>query len=69
MNLDKRSILEFSNQLNDFKFSNKIEACIFPPMTYVDYLNQLVSKLQFQLEDKIVITKILGIQEKFHQNS
>ena len=45
MNLDKQSILEFSNHLNNFKFSNQVEACIFPPMTYVDYLNQLVSKL------------------------
>ena len=45
MNLDKKSILEFSKHLNNFKFSNQVEACIFPPMTYVDYLNELISKL------------------------
>ena len=45
MNLDKKSILEFSKHLNKFKFSNRIEACVFPPMTYVDYLNSLISKL------------------------
>ena len=45
MNLDKQSILEFSKHLNNFKFSNKVKACIFPPMTYVDFLNQLVCKL------------------------
>ena len=45
MNLDKQSILEFVNYLDNFKFSNQVEACIFPPMTYVDYLNELVSKL------------------------
>ena len=45
MNLDKKSIFEFSKHLNNFKFSSKVEACIFPPMTYVDYLNSLISNL------------------------
>ena len=36
MNLDKKSILEFSECLNKFKFSNEINACIFPPIIYVD---------------------------------
>ncbi len=45
MNLNKKSILNFSKQLKKFKFSNKVQTCIFPPMTYVDYLNELISKL------------------------
>tara|TARA_Y100000991_G_scaffold114279_1_gene86178 strand:- start:120 stop:857 length:738 start_codon:yes stop_codon:yes gene_type:complete len=45
MNLDKKLIFEFSKHLNTFKFSSKVEACIFPPMTYVDYLNSLISNL------------------------
>ncbi len=45
MNLDKKSILEFSKHLQEFKFSNKVKACIFPPMTYIDYLNNLVANL------------------------
>ena len=44
MNLDKQSILEFSNFLQNFKFSQDVNACIFPPMTYIDYLNNLVQK-------------------------
>ena len=45
MNLDKKSILEFSKQLQSFKFSNKVKACIFPPTTYIDYLNNLIYNL------------------------
>ncbi len=45
MNLDKQSILEFSNFLQNFKFSQEVNACIFPPMTYIDYLNNLIQNL------------------------
>ena len=45
MNLDKKSILEFTKSLHKFKFSNQISACIFPPMTYIDYLNNLIINL------------------------
>ena len=45
MNLDKKLIFEFSKHLNIFKFSSKVEVCIFPPMTYIDYLNSLISNL------------------------
>ena len=45
MNLDKNSIFEFSKHLNNFKFSSKVEACIFPPMTYIDYLYNLIKNL------------------------
>ena len=45
MNLDKKSILEFSKNLNNFKFSKKVKSCIFPPMTYIDYLKQLIKNL------------------------
>ena len=42
MNLDKKSILEFTKSLHKFKFSNQINTCIFPPMTYIDYLYNLI---------------------------
>ena len=45
MNLDKQSILEFSNSLQNFKFSKKVNSCIFPPMTYIDFLNNLIQNL------------------------
>lgn len=45
MNLDKKSILKFTKSLHKFKFSNEINACIFPPMTYIDYLNNLINNL------------------------
>ncbi len=45
MNLDKVSISKFCNDLNNYKFSSKVEACIFPPMPYIDYLNNLIKKL------------------------
>tara|TARA_Y100000991_G_C21913284_1_gene323307 strand:- start:284 stop:1024 length:741 start_codon:yes stop_codon:yes gene_type:complete len=45
MNLDKKSILKFSNHLHNFVFSKKVKACIFPPMTYIDYLNNLIYEL------------------------
>ena len=45
MNLDKQSILAFSKQLQNFKFSKNVKACIFPPMTYIDYLYNLVQNL------------------------
>ena len=45
MNLDKKLIFEFSKHLNTFKFSSKVEACIFPPMTYIDYLHNLINNL------------------------
>ena len=45
MNLDKKAILDFSKYLNEFKFSNQVKVCIFPPFTYVDYLNERISKL------------------------
>ncbi len=49
MNLDKKSILEFSKSLQKFKFSNKINTCIFPPMTYIDYLNNLIYNLPISI--------------------
>ncbi len=45
MNLDKNSILKFTKSLHKFKFSNKVNACIFPPMTYIDYLYNLINNL------------------------
>ena len=45
MNLDKKSILEFTKSLHKFKFSNQINTCIFPPMTYIDYLYNLINNL------------------------
>ena len=49
MNLDKKSILEFSESLQKFKFSNEINACIFPPVTYIDYLNNLINNLPISI--------------------
>ena len=69
MNLDKQSILEFSKHLNNFKFSNKVKACIFPPMTYVDFLNQLVCKLPISVGGQNCHYKSSGaFTGKFHQN-
>ena len=45
MNLDKVSISKFCDVLYDYKFSSKVEACIFPPIPYMDYLNRLIKKL------------------------
>ena len=45
MNLDKQSISEFSKFLKNFKFSKKVKACIFPPMTYIDYLNNIIQNI------------------------
>ena len=45
MNLDKQSILEFSKDLQNFKFSKDVRACIFPPMTYIDFLNRQIQNL------------------------
>ena len=49
MNLDKQSILDFTKSLQKFKFSNKIDTCIFPPMTYIDYLNNLIYNLPISI--------------------
>ena len=45
MNLDKKSISEFTESLQKFKFSNQIITCIFPPLTYIDYLHNLIDNL------------------------
>ena len=45
MNLDKFSISEFCKNLHNYKFSPKVEACIFPSMPYMDYLNNLIKNL------------------------
>ena len=49
MNLDKKSILEFTKSLQKFKFSNEIITCIFPPMTYIDYLHNLINNLPISI--------------------
>ena len=49
MNLDKRSILEFTKSLQEFKFSNEINTCIFPSMTHIDYLHNLLGDLPIQI--------------------
>ena len=49
MNLDKKSILEFTKSLHKYKFSNQINTCIFPPITYIDYLNNLINKLPISI--------------------
>ena len=49
MNLDKKSILEFTKSLQKFKFSKEINSCIFPPMTYIDYLNNLINNLPISI--------------------
>ena len=45
MNLDKESISEFCDDLYNYKFSSKVDACIFPPIPYMDYLSNLLQKL------------------------
>ena len=58
MNLDKKSILEFTKSLHKFKFSNEINTCIFPPMTYIDYLYNLIKTYLYLLVDRIVISNL-----------
>ena len=45
MNLDKVSISKFCDVLHNYKFSSKVEACIFPSTPYIDYLNNLIQNL------------------------
>ena len=49
MNLDKKSILEFTKSLQEFKFSNEINTCIFPSMTHIDYLHNLLVDLPIKI--------------------
>jgi triosephosphate isomerase len=49
MNLDKKSILEFTKSLQEFKFSNEINTCIFPSITHIDYLHNLIADLPIKI--------------------
>ena len=49
MNLDKKSILEYANFLQKFKFSDKVKTCIFPPTIYIDYLHSLIDDLPISI--------------------
>ncbi len=49
MNLDKKSISEYAKFLQKFKFSDKVETCIFPPTIYIDYLHSLINDLPISI--------------------
>ena len=42
MNLNKNQIYDFINNIQDFKFSNDVEACIFPSSIFIDYVATLI---------------------------
>ena len=49
MNLDKKSINYFIKYLRDYKFSNDVNVCIFPPTIYINFLNELIKNLPISI--------------------
>ncbi len=49
MNLDKKTIKLFIEDLQHYKFSEVVQVCIFPPTIYIDLLNQLVKTLPISI--------------------
>ena len=45
MNLDKAKIHDFVKNIHDFKFNNKVKACIFPSSIHIDYLSSLITDI------------------------
>ena len=45
MNLDKAKIYDFVEALNDFKFDDKVKACIFPSAIHIDYLSSIIQNI------------------------
>ncbi len=45
MNLSKKSISYFIESLQSVEFSKTVNACIFPPSTYIDFLLNSIGKL------------------------
>ena len=60
MNLDKISISKFCDDLHNYKFSTKVEACIFPPMPYIDYLNNRIKELPISIGGQNCHYKFFG---------
>ena len=42
MNLNKNLIYDFISNIQNFKFSNDVEACIFPSSIFIDYVATLI---------------------------
>ena len=49
MNLNKNQIYDFIQNIKDFKFNNKVEACIFPSSIFIDYVATLTKNLPILL--------------------
>ena len=49
MNLDKKSINSFIEHLRDYKFSDDVNVCIFPPTIYINFLNELINNLPISI--------------------
>lgn len=49
MNLDKKSINFFIEHLRDYKFSDDVNVCIFPPTIYINFLNELINNLPISI--------------------
>ena len=49
MNLDKEEIYNFVKGTNDFKFDDKVKACIFPSSIHIDYLYSLIKDIPVYL--------------------
>ena len=49
MNLDKAKIYDFVSSLKDFKFNDKVKACIFPSSIDIDYLSSIIQDFPISL--------------------
>ena len=49
MNLDKIKIYDFVKTLNDFKFNDKVKACIFPSSIDIDYLSSIIQDIPISI--------------------
>ena len=49
MNLDKKLIKSFVGHLQNYKFSENVQACIFPPTIYIDFLSNLIKNIPISI--------------------
>ncbi len=49
MNLDKKSINFFVENLQHYKFSENLQLCIFPPTIYIDFLSKLLENIPISI--------------------
>lgn len=49
MNLDKKSIKSFVEHLQNYKFSENVKSCIFPPTIYIQFLSELIKNIPISI--------------------